>query len=139
MAARSNGYQGWGVPERIAAWAAGAGFGFSALAMLLYQAASNGAWGGIELRAAMETLFVFLWPSAILLTGAQTAEGGAILFLFSATLNAGYFVFVSLGAYLLYGKLEASFATASHSNVAPLRVYSAPRIVRRVGASNPLA
>jgi hypothetical protein len=137
MPARSSHSENWGVTERIAAWAAGAGFGLSALLMLVYRAAAENATTGYDLRTAMETAFVFIWPSAILMTGAQSTQGGAILFLFSATLNAAYFVFVSLSAYLLYGKLEKSIAAATaHANVIPLRAYSAPKMARRLDSTH---
>jgi hypothetical protein len=140
MSARPSHSKIWGVPERIAAWAAGAGFGLSAILMLAYRAVGNGATGGLAFRAAMESAFVLIWPSAILMTGAQSTKGGAILFLLSAALNAAYFVFVSLSAYLLYGKLEKSFATASaQANVIPLRAYNAPKIARRFDSTHPLS
>jgi hypothetical protein len=127
------------VPERIATWAAGTGFGLSALLLLVYRAAANGAWGGIEFRSALEAAFVLVWPSSILMKGAQSSQGGAILFLFSAALNAAYFAFVSLSAYLLYGKFETLFDSGAAGNAVPLRVYSAPRLMRRASSANPLS
>jgi hypothetical protein len=137
MASRRNGYQSWGVPERIATWAASTGFAVSALLMISYRDAANSAWGLFDLRAPIQAAFVFLWPSSLLLRGAHTAEGSAILFLFSAALNAGYYVFVSLAAFLLHGKLESIFP-AAHGNVAAVRVYRAPKLVRRAKISNGL-
>ena len=46
-----------------------------------------------HVQSSFEALCVLLWPSAILLLGAQTTQGAVALFLLSACLNAGYFVF----------------------------------------------
>jgi hypothetical protein len=137
MASRRNGYQSWGVPERIAVWAASTGFAVSALLMISYRDGANSAWGLFDLRAPIQAAFVFVWPTSLLLRGAHTAEGSAILFLFSAALNAGYYVFVSLAAFLLYGKLEPIFP-AAYGHVAAVRVYRAPKLVRRAKISNGL-
>ena len=39
---------------------------------------------------------MLLWPSAILMLGAQTYHGGIVLFLLSSCLNAGYFVLATM-------------------------------------------
>src|SRR5882672_8957345 len=44
-------------------------------------------------QSSFEAVCVLLWPSAILMLGAQTTQGALALFLLSACLNAGYFVF----------------------------------------------
>ena len=137
MASHRNVYQSWGAPERLAVWVAGAGFAVSALLMLSCGSAANSDWGLFDLRAPVQAAFVLLWPSSILLRGAHTAQGSAILFLFSAALNAGYYVFVSLSAFLLCGKLEAIFPAAP-AHVAAVRVYRAPKLVRRPKISNGL-
>jgi hypothetical protein len=130
MASHRNDYQGWGLPERIAAWAATTGFAVSALLMLASSSAISSNWGLFDLRPSIQAAFAFLWPSSALLHGAHTSQGIRILFLFSAALNAAYFVFVSLGAFLLYEKLDSGFP-ATNMSVAAVRVYSAPKLHRR--------
>jgi hypothetical protein len=46
-----------------------------------------------HLQSSFEAVCLLLWPSAILMLGAQTTQGAVALFLLSASLNAGYFVF----------------------------------------------
>ena len=129
MTSRQNFYENWGAPERIAAWAAATGFGISALLMNAYRDAVNSAWGLFDQHAPIQAAFALLWPTSILLRGAQSSQGLAILFLLSAALNAAYFVFVSLTAFLLYEKMESGFP-ASNMSVAAVRAYSAPKLMR---------
>jgi hypothetical protein len=52
-----------------------------------------------HVQSSFEAVCALLWPSAILMLGAQTTQGAVVFFLLSASLNAGYFVFaVSLFA-----------------------------------------
>lgn len=46
-----------------------------------------------QVQSSFEAVCVLLWPSAILMLGAQTTQGAVAVFLLSACLNAGYFVF----------------------------------------------
>jgi hypothetical protein len=82
--------------QRMAFRAAAAGFTASlaliSLKFLFAQVAPTSA----SLQSSMEAAYLFLWPSAVLLLGAQTAHGGVVLFLLSACLNAGYFVFATM-------------------------------------------
>jgi hypothetical protein len=130
--------KGLGTPERIAAGAAGIGFSLSVFFLYLYTSVGNAGAGGLELRAALEKIFVFFWPSAILLTATQTLHGGIALFLLSASLNAVYYVFVSLAAYALHNKfsekLESFNAFLHSSNAATpavVRAYQTPKLIQR--------
>jgi hypothetical protein len=123
-----NAIKNWGAPERLAAFAAATGFGISVILSAIYVAA------GPELRASLETLFVFLWPSSLLLMGARSITGQAILFVLSAALNAGYFVFLALGAYSVYYKLSSASEQISAAVPAAARAYQAPAIAKRLSA-----
>jgi len=135
MPGQSARFKNWGTPERIAVWAGSLGFALSVILLLLYFAAGNSADSGMLWRTSLENLSVLLWPSAILLAGAQTIRGGMVLFLLSASLNAGYYVFISLSGYLVCRKLEAFTASTRVLQAAPVRVYHAPRLIQRVPAS----
>jgi len=138
-----NRFGSWGTPERIAAGAAGIGFSLSVFFLYLHGAVGNAGADGLELRAALEKIFVFFWPSAVLLTGTRTLQGGVALFLLSASLNAVYYVFVSLAAYVIHSKLSAKLeflnalirpsntATPAVVRVAAFRGYLTPRILQR--------
>lgn len=132
----------WGVPERIAAWAAAAGFTLSAIFLSLHIASANYGMAGLQLRAGLEAAALFFWPSAIFMAGMHSHEGGTILFLLSASLNAVWYVFVSLAAYVIYGKLKMLFgsarthdletlAAAHAQNFASARTYQSPKLIRR--------
>lgn len=82
--------------RRIAVFAATAGFAASIFLIFLKLAADRFAPTNIHLQSSFEGACALLWPSAIVLLGAQTFHGGFVLFLLSAILNAGYFVFASM-------------------------------------------
>lgn len=82
--------------DRLAFQAALAGFFTSAALMLLFYAAQHLSPVANHLQAYFEGASILLWPSALLMLGAQTFQGGAVLFLFSACLNAGYFVIAAM-------------------------------------------
>jgi hypothetical protein len=132
MVSLSKRFKNWGAPERIAAWAGSLGFTLSVIFLSLYLNAGNSASAAVLSRAALEHLFILLWPSAILMTGAHTFSGAAILFLLAASLNAGYYVFISLSGYLVCRKLEFFAASAGSLEAAPVRVYQAPRLIQHV-------
>ena len=125
--------------QRIAARAAGAGFAASTMLGVLKLTMDRIAPGSAHLRASFDAICALLWPSAMLLLGAQTPRGQAVLFVMSACLNAGYFVF---GATLIAGLLErlrASDQVVVHARV-PARAYSSPRVsVRRTTSTSSLA
>jgi hypothetical protein len=125
--------------ERIALRAACAGIAASTLLGLLKLTMDQVAPGSAQLRVSFEAVCALLWPSAVLLLGAQTVYGQAVLFVMATCLNAGYFVF---GAMLIADLLDKA---GSHSEVeAPVRVaaraYASPRVtVKRISSSRSLA
>ena len=138
-----------GVPERIAAGAAGIGFSLSVFFLYLYTSVGNAGADGLELRAALEKIFVFFWPSAILLTATQTLQGGIVLFLLSASLNAVYYVLVSLVAYVLQRKFSeklesfnsfirsSNAATPATVRAVAVRVHQVPKLFQRISTKRP--
>jgi hypothetical protein len=82
--------------QRLARGAAALGFLTSATLMALELAIQRLAPATAQLQSPFEAACVLLWPSVILMLGAQTSHGGIVLFLLSACLNAGYFVFASM-------------------------------------------
>jgi hypothetical protein len=76
--------------------AAAIGFSISLGIMFLYMATQSLGTSKTGMRSSLEALCVVLWPSAILMLGAQTYHGGTVLFLLSASLNAGYFVLMAM-------------------------------------------
>jgi hypothetical protein len=124
--------------QRIALRAAGAGVAASMLLGLLKLTMDRVAPGSAQLRVSFEAACALLWPSAMLLLGAQTAHGQVVLFIMAACLNAGYFVF---GAMLVAGLLDK---VRSQSPVMPARVlaraYSRPRVtVKHISSTRSLA
>lgn len=91
----------------IALRAAAAGFVASVALMSVWWELGRLFPSNDHVQSSFEAVCILLWPSAILMLGAQTNQGSAALFLLSACLNAGYFVFaVSLLA-LAIEKLRA--------------------------------
>jgi hypothetical protein len=82
--------------QRLALRAAIAGFltsfALGGLLLLMQRLAPVAAL----FQTSFEAVCVLLWPSAVLMIGAKSAHGGAVLFLLAACLNAGYFVFAAL-------------------------------------------
>jgi len=125
--------------QRIAVRAASTGIAASIMLGSLKLIMDRLAPGSAQLRASFEAVCTLLWPSALLLLGAQTPHGQAVLFVMSACLNAGYFVF---GAMLIAGLLDKVRSNAQIG--APARVlartYSSPRVtVKRVSSTRSLA
>ena len=115
-------------PERFAAMAAGLGFVVSLVGLLAYVYAGHHPLLGASFRSSLEASFVFLWPSAILMLGAQSLQGQIVLFLLSASLNAGYFGAIALLVYVVRHKLQTAaqratpaLATARNSSAHSLR------------------
>lgn len=124
--------------QRTAIRAAIAGF-LTCVALALVQfAIGRAAPSDASLQTSFEAACVLLWPSAVLLLGAQTAQGKIVFFLLSACLNAGYFVFAQLLLVAAFDKIR------SHARVlAPVTV-SSPRLSRRhvtenIGSPRPVA
>jgi hypothetical protein len=82
--------------QRLAVRAALIGFSISLGIVILYMAMPRLAGTNSGMRYSLEGICVLLWPSAILMLGAQTYHGGIVLFLLSACLNAGYFVLATM-------------------------------------------
>lgn len=124
--------------QRTAIRAAIAGF-LTCVALALVQfAIGRAASSDASLQTSFEAACVLLWPSAVLLLGAQTAQGKIVFFLLSACLNAGYFVFAQLLLVAAFDKIR------SHARVlAPVTV-SSPRLSSRhvtedIGSPRPVA
>lgn len=124
--------------QRLAVQAACAGFAASVLLGVLKLIMDRVAPGSAQLRVSFEAVCALLWPSAALLLGAQTAQGQAALYIMSACLNAGYFVF---GAMLIAGMLDKARSHSSKSPAGVLaRAYSSPQVsVKRVSSTRSLA
>jgi hypothetical protein len=82
--------------QRLAVGAAIMGFSVSLGIMYLYLATQPLGVSNTGMRSSLESICVVLWPSAILMLGAQTHHGGTALFLLSACLNAAYFVLATM-------------------------------------------
>jgi hypothetical protein len=82
--------------QRLAVRAAVIGLSVSLGIAILYTTMPRLAAGNAGMRTTLEAMCVLLWPSAVLMLGAQTYHGGIVLFLLSACLNAGYFVLASM-------------------------------------------
>ena len=95
--------------QRMALRAAAAGILASLALISLKFAIAHFAPGSVQLQSPMEAAYLLLWPSAVLLLGAQTAQGGVVLFLLSACLNAGYFVFATMLAAEALESLASEF------------------------------
>ena len=82
--------------QRLALRAAVMGFSISLAIMILYMATPQVAATAVRIRPALDAICVLLWPSAIIMLGAQTYHGGTLLFLLSACLNAAYFAVAAM-------------------------------------------
>jgi len=129
----------WGTPERAALWAAASGFTMSFVFLMIYGVSAELQPGAARVQSSLETLFVFLWPSSILLLGAQTVQGKIVLFLLSAFLNAGYYTFVALFACAVLEKFRSRSLAAASINSADHRVNPAVGIADRMTATRPAA
>ena len=105
--------------QRLALRAAMMGFSISLGIVILYSATQRFAASNNAMRASLEGICVLLWPSAILMLGAQTYHGGIGLFLLSACLNAGYFVLATM---LLVTVIHRFNFAASTSKVSAVTV-----------------
>ena len=125
--------------QRIAVRAAAAGMAASVMLGALKLTMDRIAPGSAQLRTSFEAVCALLWPSAMLLLGAQTPQGQAVLFVMSACLNAGYFVFGAMLVAGLLEKLRAQRQVAAPASAAN-RAYSSPRVtVKPVSSSRSLA
>lgn len=124
--------------QRDAIRAAIAGF-LTCVALAVVQfAIDRAAPSDASLQTSFEAACILLWPSSVLMLGAQTAQGKAVFFLLSACLNAGYFVFAQLLLVAAFDKIR------SHARVlAPVTVSSQRSSSRHVsediGSPRPVA
>src|ERR1700676_1515998 len=123
--------------QRVALRAAIAGFLTSVGLILLQFAIGRFAPASAQLQAFLEAACVLLWPSAVLLLGAQTAHGGVVLFLLSACLNAGYFVFVALLLTTAFDKIRSRARALAPVGVTEQR--AGHRVPEGIGAPRPIA
>jgi hypothetical protein len=118
--------------QRIARYAACAGVATSVL-----LAALRFLPGTASLHSSVEVACILFWPSAILLLGAQSLEGGVVLFIVSAILNAGYFVFATMLVAAVFEKKRARIQAPA--KVAVARRSANARLNERLGSSRTAA
>jgi hypothetical protein len=94
--------------QRIGSRAAAAGIFGSLMLGFLKLAMDRLTPGSAQLQFSFEATCALLWPSAILLLGAQTSRGEFALFLLSACLNGGYFVFAVMFFVAVFDKQRRS-------------------------------
>jgi hypothetical protein len=125
--------------ERMAVRAACAGIAASMTLGMLKLAIDRVAPGSAQLQVSFEAVCALLWPSAVLLLGAQTPHGQAVLFVMAACLNAGYFVFSAMLVAGLLDKVHSPAQVGMPARVAA-RAYIGPRVtVKRTSSSRSLA
>jgi hypothetical protein len=103
--------------QRLAMRAAMIGFSISLAIAILYTTMPRFAAGKTGMRSALEGICVLVWPSAILMLGAQTYHGRTVLFLLSAWLNAGYFVLAAMVFVTVIDKLNPGASSSKASAV----------------------
>jgi hypothetical protein len=101
--------------QRLAVRAAVIGFSISLGIVILYMAMPRLAGTNIGMHSSLDGICILLWPSAILMLGAQTYHGGIVLFLLSACLNAGYFVLATM----VFVTVVHRFSFAASASKAP--------------------
>jgi hypothetical protein len=118
--------------------AAIAGF-LTCVALALVQfAIGRAAPSDASLQTSFEAACVLLWPSAVLMLGAQTAQGKVVFFLLSACLNAGYFVFAQLLLVAAFDKIRSHARVLTPVTVSSQRP-SGPQVREDIGSPRPVA
>ena len=123
--------------QRLALRAAMIGFSISLGIVILYLATQRFAASNTGMRSSLEGICVLLWPSAILMLGAQTYHGGIALFLLSACLNAGYFVLATMVLVTVIHRFK--FAASASKASAVTGEFSAASAIRKSASSGPIA
>ncbi len=123
--------------QRTAIRAAIAGF-LTCVALALVQFAIGRAAPSASLQTSFEAACVLLWPSAVLLLGAQTAQGKVAFFLLSACLNAGYFVFAQLLLGAAFDKIRSHARVLAPVTVSSQRL-SSRHVTEDIAAPRPVA
>src|SRR4029077_8730910 len=103
--------------QRLALRAAMIGFSISLGIVILYGTTLRLAGTNAGMCSSLEGICVLLWPSAILMLGAQTYHGGIVLFLLSACLNAGYFVLVAMMLVTLIHRFKFAVSSSKASAI----------------------
>ena len=96
MQVQAKGQTNWGTPERAALTSAACGFAISFIFLAIRGVSTELQTSSAYAPTSIDAALVFLWPSSVLLWGAQSVQGKIVLFLLSAFLNAGYYTFVAL-------------------------------------------
>lgn len=123
--------------QRLALRAAVMGLSVSLGIAVLYAALPRLATGNTGMRSTLEAICVLLWPSAILMLGAQTYHGGLVLFLLSACLNSGYFVLAAMLLVTVMPKFKFATSASRPSDVA--RQLSGGPLPENLRRSRPIA
>ena len=123
--------------QRLAWRAAMIGFSISLGIVILYGATLRLAGTNAGMRSSLEAICVLLWPSAILMLGAQTHHGGIVLFLLSACLNAGYFVLAAMVLVTFIHRFK--FAVSSSKASAVTGEFSGRPLAENLRRADPIA
>jgi hypothetical protein len=124
--------------QRLALRAAVIGCSISLALMILYLATQPVAGANTGMQSALEAICVVLWPSAILMLGAQTYHGEIVLFLLSACLNAGYFVLVTMAFVTVMHRFNFTAASTSKVSALPEKLSDRP-LSERLRRARPVA
>jgi hypothetical protein len=108
-----------------------------ALALVQF-AIGRAAPSDASLQTSFEAACVLLWPSAVLLLGAQTAQGKVVFFLLSACLNAGYFVFAQLLLAAAFDRIRSHARALAPVAVSGERL-SHRQVTEEIGSPRPVA
>ena len=122
--------------QRLAVRAAVMGFSISLGIVILYMAMPRLAGTNIGMHS-LDGICILLWPSAILMLGAQTYHGGIVLFLLSACLNAGYFVLAAIVFVTVVHRF--SFAASASKAPAATGEFSGPPLSENLRRARPIA
>ncbi len=124
--------------QRAAVRAAIAGF-LTCVALALVQfAIGRNAPSDATLQSSFEAACVLLWPSAVLMLGAQTSNGKVAFFLLSACLNAGYFVFAQMLLVAAFDKIRLHAHALAPVSARGQRL-ARGRVPEDIGAPRPVA
>src|ERR1700730_17492155 len=123
--------------QRLAVRAAVMGFSVSLGIVILYMAMPRLAGSNIGMHSSLDGICILLWPSAILMLGAQTYHGGIVLFLLSACLNAGYFVLAAMVLVTFTHRFK--FAVSSSKTSAVTGEFSGRPISETLRRADPIA
>lgn len=124
--------------QRAAIRAAIAGFLTCVALALLQFAIARAAPSGALLQTPFEGACILLWPSAVLILGAQTADGKIVFFLLSACLNAGYFVFAQMLLAVAFDKIRSHARALAPVTVSRQRL-DRRQVTEEIGAPRPVA